>query len=54
MRFLTSFGRTSVAVYCGRKKGRLRRPFFLPSITLEIVIPMEERLRNLIKYNLDL
>jgi hypothetical protein len=38
---------TAVAVYRGRKKGRLRRPFFLPSITHDIVIPMEERLRNL-------
>jgi len=48
----TSFAMTSAALYCGRKKGRLRRPFFLPYITHEIVIPMEERLRNLIKYTL--
>jgi len=50
MRFLTSFGMTSVSVYCGREKGRLRRPFSLPLIKHEIVIPMEERLRNLISY----
>jgi hypothetical protein len=43
MRFLSrsSIGMTISCVIEGRKKGRLRRPFFLPQYTATLVIPNE-------------